>query len=32
MRKRIYWLLPHLSKARRTMDELLLARITEQQH
>ncbi|KQV87524.1 MULTISPECIES: hypothetical protein [unclassified Roseateles] len=29
MRKRIYWLLPHLSSARRTMDELLLARITE---
>jgi hypothetical protein len=29
MRKRIYWLLPDLVSARRTMDELLLARITE---
>ncbi len=29
MRKRIYWLLPSLGSARRTMDELLLARITE---
>ena len=29
MRKRIYWLLPDLGSARRTMDELLLARITE---
>ncbi|MDR7296529.1 hypothetical protein J2X16_001868 [Pelomonas aquatica] len=29
MRKRIYWLLPDLDSARRTMDELLLARITE---
>ena len=25
MRKRIYWLLPDLGSARRTMDELLLA-------
>jgi hypothetical protein len=31
MRKRIYWLLPDLGSARRTMDELLLARITEHQ-
>jgi len=29
MRKRIYWLLPDLGSAKRTMDELLLARITE---
>lgn len=29
MRKRIYWLLPDLGGARRTMDELLLARIAE---
>jgi hypothetical protein len=29
MRKRIYWLLPDLGSARRTMDELLLARIAE---
>ncbi|MDN3920119.1 DUF1269 domain-containing protein [Roseateles violae] len=29
MRKRIYWLLPNLDSAKRTMDELLLARITE---
>jgi hypothetical protein len=29
MRKRIYWLLPDLDSARRTTDELLLARITE---
>lgn len=29
MRKRIYWLLPDLASAKRTMDELLLARITE---
>ena len=29
MRKRIYWLLPDLGSARRTMDELLLARLTE---
>jgi len=29
MRKRIYWLLPDLGSARRTMDELLLARVTE---
>ena len=29
MRKRIYWLLPDLGSARRTMNELLLARIGE---
>lgn len=29
MRKRIYWLLPTLDSARRTMNELLLARIAE---
>ncbi len=29
MRKRIYWLLPDLASARRTMDDLLLARIDE---
>jgi len=29
MRRRIYWLLPDLASARRTMDELLLARIEE---
>ena len=29
MRKRIYWLLPDLGSARRTMNELLLARISE---
>jgi hypothetical protein len=29
MRKRIYWLLPDLGSAKRTMDELLLARIAE---
>ncbi|MEJ6005233.1 DUF1269 domain-containing protein [Paucibacter sp. AS339] len=29
MRKRIYWLLPNLGSARRTMNELLLARIGE---
>jgi hypothetical protein len=29
MRKRIYWLLPHHASARRTMDDLLLARIDE---
>jgi hypothetical protein len=29
MRKRIYWLLPDLNSARRTMDDLLLARIGE---
>ncbi|HUG26644.1 DUF1269 domain-containing protein [Piscinibacter sp.] len=29
MRRRIYWLLPDLASARRTMDDLLLARITE---
>lgn len=29
MRKRIYWLLPDLASARRTMDDLLLARINE---
>jgi len=30
MRRRIYWLLPNLESARRTMDDLLLARIAEQ--
>lgn len=30
MRRRIYWLLPDLDSARRTMDDLLLARIGEQ--
>jgi hypothetical protein len=29
MRRRIYWLLPDLACARKTMDDLLLARITE---
>lgn len=29
MRKRIYWLLPDLSSANRTMNELLLARVAE---
>lgn len=29
MRRRIYWLLPDLASARRTMDNLLLARISE---
>ncbi|TMS58150.1 DUF1269 domain-containing protein [Imbroritus primus] len=29
MRKRIYWLLPDLASARRTMDDLLLARVSE---
>ncbi|HSI59132.1 MAG TPA: DUF1269 domain-containing protein [Ideonella sp.] len=29
MRRRIYWLLPNLASARRTMDDLLLARIDE---
>lgn len=29
MRRRIYWLLPDLASARRTMDDLLLARIPE---
>ena len=29
MRRRIYWLLPDLASARRTMDDLLLARIEE---
>ncbi len=29
MRRRIYWLLPTLESARRTMDDLLLARIAE---
>jgi Protein of unknown function (DUF1269) len=29
MRRRIYWLLPDLESARRTMDDLLLARIDE---
>ncbi len=31
MRRRIYWLLPDLGSARKTMDDLLLARI-EQRH
>lgn len=31
MRRRIYWLLPDLPSARRTMDDLLLARIPEPQ-
>ncbi|HEX6362906.1 MAG TPA: DUF1269 domain-containing protein [Albitalea sp.] len=30
MRRRIYWLLPDLESAKRTMDDLLLARISEQ--
>jgi hypothetical protein len=30
MRRRIYWLLPDLSSARRTMNDLLLARVPEQ--
>ena len=30
MRRRIYWLLPDLASARRTMEDLLLARIAEQ--
>lgn len=30
MRRRIYWLLPDLASAKRTMDDLLLARISEQ--
>jgi hypothetical protein len=29
MRRRIYWLLPDLASARRTMNDLLLARIDE---
>jgi hypothetical protein len=29
MRRRIYWLLPDLASARRSMDDLLLARIPE---
>lgn len=29
MRRRIYWLLPDLESARRSMDDLLLARISE---
>lgn len=29
MSKRIYWLLPDLASARRTMDDLLLARVRE---
>lgn len=29
MRRRIYWLLPDVASARRTMDDLLLARIDE---
>jgi hypothetical protein len=30
MRRRIYWLLPDLASAKRTMDDLLLARISEE--
>lgn len=30
MHRRIYWLLPDLASARRTMDDLLLARVPEQ--
>lgn len=30
MRRRIYWLLPDLASARRTMNDLLLARVAEQ--
>jgi hypothetical protein len=30
MRRRIYWLLPDVQSAKRTMDDLLLARISEQ--
>ncbi|WP_310460011.1 DUF1269 domain-containing protein [Sphaerotilus sp.] len=30
MRRRLYWLLPDLVSARRTMDDLLLARIAEE--
>jgi len=30
VRRRIYWLLPDLASANRTMDDLLLARIAEQ--
>ena len=29
MRRRIYWLLPNVASARRTMDDMLLARIDE---
>ena len=29
MSRRIYWLLPDVASARRTMDDLLLARVTE---
>ncbi len=29
MRRRIYWLLPDLASARRTMDDLLIARVAE---
>jgi hypothetical protein len=29
MNRRIYWLLPNLGSARRTMDDLLLARVSE---
>jgi hypothetical protein len=29
MRRRIYWLLPNLASAKRTMDDLLLARIDD---
>lgn len=29
MRKRIYWLLPNLASAKKTMDDLLLARVAE---
>ena len=30
MRRRIYWLLPDLASARKTMEDLLVARISEQ--
>lgn len=30
MRRRIYWILPDLASARRTMNDLLLARVAEQ--
>ncbi|HEV7912385.1 MAG TPA: DUF1269 domain-containing protein [Albitalea sp.] len=30
MRRRIYWLLPDLESAKQTMNDLLLARVTEQ--
>ncbi len=30
MRRRIYWLLPDLASARRTMNDLLLARVGDE--